>query len=114
MERLNVSATSRVSFYIYNTKKDVDAIERAQESAEAALPENLTADIVAIHHDGAHAAGSIFIVRGGAIKGSRSWIVDQSKSLEGDDEMGALFYSIYSQNAPSDIPAEILINELPL
>ncbi len=26
MERLNVSATSRVSFYIYNTKKDVDAL----------------------------------------------------------------------------------------
>jgi excinuclease ABC subunit C len=40
--------------------------------------------------------------------------VDQSKSLEGDDEMGALFYSIYSQSAPTDIPAEILINELPL
>ncbi len=40
--------------------------------------------------------------------------MDQSKSLEGDDEMGALFYSIYSQSSPSDIPAEILINELPL
>ena len=108
-------ASSREEFERASKIRDsIDAIERAQESAEAALPENLTADIVAIHHDGAHAAGSIFIVRGGAIKGSRSWIVDQSKSLEGDDEMGALFYSIYSQSAPSDIPAEILINELPL
>jgi len=26
MERLNVAATSRASFYIYNTKKDVDAL----------------------------------------------------------------------------------------
>lgn len=95
-------------------RDSITAIERAQESTDAALPDNLTADIVAIHHDGAHAAGSIFIVRGGAIKGSRSWIVDQSKSLEGDDEMGALFFSIYSQSAPGDIPAEILINELPL
>jgi len=108
-------ASSREEFERASKIRDsIDAIERAQESAEAALPENLTADIVAIHHDGAHAAGSIFIVRGGAIKGSRSWIVDQSKSLEGDDEMGALFYSIYSQSAPTDIPAEILINELPL
>jgi cysteine desulfurase/selenocysteine lyase len=26
MERLNVAATSRASFYIYNTKEDVDAL----------------------------------------------------------------------------------------
>lgn len=95
-------------------RDSITAIERAQESTDAALPESLTADIVAIHHDGAHAAGSIFIVRGGAIKGSRSWIVDQSKSLEGDDEMAALFYSIYSQSSASEIPAHILINERPL
>ena len=95
-------------------RDSITAIERAQESTDAALPETLTADIVAIHDDGAHAAGSIFIVRGGAIKGSRSWIVDQSKSLEGDDEMAALFYSIYSQSGASEIPANILINERPL
>jgi excinuclease ABC subunit C len=95
-------------------RDSISAIERAQESADAALPDTLTADIVAIHHDGAHAAGSIFIIRGGAIKGSRSWIVDQSKSLEGDDEMAALFYSIYSQSGASEIPAQILINERPL
>ncbi|MSZ64519.1 MAG: excinuclease ABC subunit UvrC, partial [Actinobacteria bacterium] len=95
-------------------RDSITAIERAQESADARLPDSLTADVVAIYRDGVHAAGSIFIVRGGAIKGSRSWIVDQSKSLEGDDEMGALFYSIYSQSAPSEIPAQILINERPL
>ena len=94
-------------------RDSIAAIERAQESTEAALPNNLTADLVAIFRDGAHAAGSIFIVRGGSIKGSRSWIVDQSKSLEGDDEIGALFFSIYSQSAPHEIPAEILINERP-
>ena len=95
-------------------RDSISAIERAQESADAAMPDTLTADIVAIHHDGKHAAGSIFIIRGGAIKGSRSWIVDQSKSLEGDDEMAALFYSIYSQSSASEIPAQILINERPL
>lgn len=108
-------ASSREEFERASKIRDsISAIERAQESSDAALPENLTADIVAIHHDGAHAAGSIFIVRSGSIKGSRSWIVDQSKTLEGDDEMGALFYSIYSQSSASEIPAEILINERPL
>lgn len=94
-------------------RDSITSIERAQESSEAALPENLTADLIAIHHDGAHAAGSIFIVRSGSIKGSRSWIVDQSKTLEGDDELASLFSSIYGQAAPSDIPAEILLNERP-
>ncbi len=94
-------------------RDSIGAIERAQESTDATLPENLTADLIAIHHDGAHAAGSIFIVRSGSIKGSRSWIVDQSKTLEGDDEIASLFSSIYGQAAATDIPAEILLNELP-
>ena len=94
-------------------RDSIGSIERAQESSDAALPENLTADVIAIHHDGAHAAGSIFIIRSGAIKGSRSWIVDQSKTLEGDDELASLFSSIYGQATPADIPAEILLNELP-
>jgi len=107
-------ASSREEFERASKIRDsIAAIERAQESTDAALPESLTADIVAIHRDGAHAAGSIFIIRGGSIKGSRSWIVDQSKSLEGEDEMGALFSSIYSQSAADEIPAEILVNELP-
>lgn len=33
MERLNVPATARASFYIYNTKKEVDILVRALESA---------------------------------------------------------------------------------
>ena len=94
-------------------RDSISAIERAQESSEAALPQTLTADFISIHHDGAHAAGSIFVVRAGSIKGSRSWIVDQSKTLEGDDEMSSLFSSIYGQAAAWDIPAEILLNELP-
>jgi cysteine desulfurase/selenocysteine lyase len=33
MERLKVPATSRASFYIYNTKKEVDVLVRALEAA---------------------------------------------------------------------------------
>ena len=107
-------ASSREEFERASKIRDsISAIERAQESTDAALPESLTADVVAIHRDGVHAAGSIFIIRGGSIKGSRSWIVDHSKSLEEADEVSALFFSIYSQSAAHEIPAEILVNELP-
>jgi len=95
-------------------RDQIKALEVARESTDAALSENLNADFIAVHQEGAHAAGSIFIVRGGSIRGSRSWIVDQERALEGDDQMGSLFYSIYNQSGPDDIPNEILINELPV
>ena len=53
------------------------------------------------------------MVRRGSIKGSRSWIVDQERALEGDDQVASLFFSIYSQSAPTDIPNEIYLNREP-
>ena len=95
-------------------RDSISSLEKMFESRDAALPEDLSADLIAIHQEGLHAAGSIFIVRGGSIRGSRSWIVDQERALEGDDQMGSLFYSIYSQSAPQEIPSEILLNQAPI
>lgn len=98
-------------------RDQITSMEFVLESADAALPENLFADVIAIHREGAHAAGSIFMIRGGAIKGSRSWLLDQKRSLEDEDDISALFASIYGETQPSivggDVPPEILINELP-
>ena len=98
-------------------RDQITSMEHVLESAGAAMPENLFADVIAIYREGAHAAGSLFIIRGGAIKGSRSWLLDQKRSLEDDDDLSPLFASIYGDRQPSsregDIPPEILINELP-
>ena len=94
-------------------RDSISSLEKMFESRDAALPEDLSADLIALYQEGLHAAGSIFIVRGGSIRGSRSWIVDQERALEGDDQIGSLFYSIYSQSAPSEIPSEILLNQAP-
>lgn len=94
-------------------RDQIAAMTRARESTDAILPENLSADVIAIHREGMHAAGSLFAIRGGAIKGSRSWLVDQKLTLEGEDEISALFASIYSEGIGMDIPREIIINELP-
>ena len=94
-------------------RDQIASMERALESSEASLSENLSADLIAIHREGMHVAGSIFIVRAGAIRGSRSWLVDQKLSLEGEDEISALFFSIYGASEVEDIPPEILVNELP-
>ncbi len=107
-------ASSREEFERATKIRDqIAALVRSQESTDAALPVDLSADFIAIHEEGVHAAGSLFVIRGGLIKGSRSWIVDQERALEGDDQVGSLFHSIYSQSSPSDIPYEIYINQLP-
>ena len=94
-------------------RDQISSMERARESSDASISENFSADVIAIHREGMHVAGSIFMVRGGAIRGSRSWLVDQKLSIEGSDELSALFASIYSHSDVSDIPTEIIINELP-
>ena len=98
-------------------RDQIVAMERVRESTDATLPDNLYADFIAIHREGPHLAGSIFIIRGGAIKGSRSWLLDQKNALEGEDEISALFASVYGATSATssgmDIPAEILINEMP-
>lgn len=95
-------------------RDSIASIEKMFESRDAALPEDLSADVIAIYQEGLHAAGSIFMVRAGSIRGSRSWIVDQERALEGDDQIGSLFYSIYGQSAADDIPSEILLNQVPV
>lgn len=94
-------------------RDQISYMQRALESRDATLSESLSADVIAIHREGTHAAGSLFTIRGGSIKGSRSWLLDQKKSVEEQDDVTALFASIYATDAQVEIPPEIVINELP-
>ena len=109
------AASSREEFERAARLRDqIESFEKAQRSTQGQWSDDLHGDFIALHEEGLHAAGSIFMVRRGSIKGSRSWIVDQERALEGDDQVASLFFSIYSQSAPADIPAEIYLNETPL
>jgi excinuclease ABC subunit C len=94
-------------------RDQIESFEKAQRSTQGNLSDDLDGDFIAIHEEGLHAAGSIFIVRRGSIKGSRSWIVDQERTLEGDDQYGSLLFSIYGDGA-TEIPSVIHINGEPV
>jgi len=94
-------------------RDQIESFEKAQRSTQGNLSDDLDGDFISIHEEGLHAAGSIFMVRRGSIKGSRSWIVDQERALEGDDQVASLFFSIYNGAAPGDIPNEIFLNREP-
>ena len=95
-------------------RDQIGALTRVQESTDATLPEDLNADAIAIHEDGLHSAASRFIIRGGAIKGSRSWLMHQESAIEGNDQVTALFFSLYGDALSEEIPREILVNQIPL
>ena len=106
-------ASSREEFERAARIRDqIESFEKAQRSTQGNLSDDLDGDFIAIHEEGLHAAGSIFMVRRGSIKGSRSWIVDQERTLEGDDQYASLLFSIYGDGA-TEIPSVIHINGEP-
>ncbi len=106
-------AASREEFERAARLRDqIESFEKAQRSTQGNLSDDLDGDFIAIHEEGFHAAGSIFMVRRGSIKGSRSWIVDQERTLEGEDQWASLLLSIYGDGA-TEIPATIHMNQEP-
>jgi len=94
-------------------RDQIGALTKVQESTDATLPEDLNADAIAIHEEVLHSAASRFIIRQGSIKGSRSWLMNQERTIEGDDQVTSLFFSIYGDATADEIPREILLNQIP-
>ena len=91
-------------------RDQLEAINKAFESTDRFLNENIDADVLSIHEDITHAALSQFIVTAGRITGSRSWIIDRANLLEEESIISALLTKIYEEAIP---PAEILVDKLP-
>ncbi|MFM8447709.1 MAG: excinuclease ABC subunit UvrC, partial [Candidatus Nanopelagicaceae bacterium] len=88
-------------------RDQVNALNTAQESNDAALSETLNADVISLYTEGLHTAASIFKVRAGSIRGSRRWILNQNEILEGEDELTPFLVSIYGDE---ELPPELIIN----
>ena len=91
-------------------RDQLSAINKAFESTDRFLNENIDADVLAIHEDITHAALSQFIISKGRITGSRSWIIDRANILEDESMISAMIGKIYNDVAP---PSEILVDQLP-
>lgn len=107
-------ASSREEFERAARLRDqIESLEKAQKSTQGYLSDDLDGDFIAIREEGFHAAGSIFAVRRGSVKGSRSWIVNQERTLEGEDQWTSLLFSIYGDGL-TEIPQIIHLNSQPL
>ena len=91
-------------------RDQISAIERSAETSGTFLSEGFSADLLATHSEITHASVTMFSVRHGRVVGSRSWILDRSDVLEGENVIEAMISKIYSE---LDAPTEILVDELP-
>ncbi|CAB4562997.1 MAG: excinuclease ABC subunit UvrC [Actinobacteria bacterium] len=111
-EEMNTAAANEEFERAARLRDQIESFEKAQKSTEGNFSDDLDGDFISIYHDGFHAAGSIFSMHRGSVKGSRSWIVDQEMVLEGQDEVTALLYSIYGTGA-IPVPRHIYISSDP-
>ena len=111
-EEMDTAAVNEEFERAARLRDQIESFEKAQKSTEGNFSDDLDGDFISIYHDGFHAAGSIFSMQRGSVKGSRSWIVDQEMVLEGQDELTALLYSIYGTGALA-VPRNIYISSDP-
>jgi excinuclease ABC subunit C len=112
-EEMNTAAGNEEFERAARLRDQIESFEKAQKSTEGNFSDDLDGDFISIYHDGFHAAGSIFSMQRGSVKGSRSWIVDQEMVLEGQDVLTSLLYSIYGTGAIA-VPRNIYINSEPV
>ena len=107
---MNVASAAEEFEKAAKLRDQLEAINKAFESTDRFLNENIDADVLAIHEEITHAALSQFIITAGRITGSRSWIVDRANLLEDEGIISAMLGKIYADNKP---PSEILVDHLP-
>ena len=109
-DQMKIAAAAEEYEKAAKLRDQLDAINKAFESTDRFLNENIDADVLAIHEEITHAALSQFIIVAGRITGSRSWVVDRANLLEDEGIISAMLGKIYGENKP---PAEILVDLLP-
>nr|WP_307794630.1 excinuclease ABC subunit UvrC [Leifsonia sp. TF02-11] len=89
----------------------IQALEAAMGKSAVVLHENVDLDAFGIAHDELAAAVQQFIVRGGRIRGVRSWVVDKELDIELGELVETVLQNAYEgSDAP---PREIIVPELP-
>jgi excinuclease ABC subunit C len=86
------------------------ALENVLEKSAVVLPDGVDTDVFGIAHDELAAAVQQFVVRGGRVRGVRSWVVDKELDVALGELVESVLESAYESDAP---PHEIIVPALP-
>ncbi|MGI9196587.1 MAG: excinuclease ABC subunit UvrC [Candidatus Nanopelagicales bacterium] len=92
-------------------RDDLGALERAMERNAVVFDEGVDADIVGMAEDDLEAAFEVFHVRGGRIRGQRSYVVEKVEEASTADLVGRLLLRLAEDSG--EVPAEVLVPAMP-
>lgn len=98
-------------------RDDAAALERVLERSTVVFSDHTDADVIGLARDELTAAASIFIVRGGRIRGNRSLVVDLPLEVTDEELVRDVVQQVYAPRAKSEpvgVPREVLITTEPV
>ncbi|MEY4713881.1 MAG: hypothetical protein RIQ37_211 [Actinomycetota bacterium] len=97
-------------------RDDISALEKVLAKSTIVLGDQTDADLIAVTRDELSAAVSLFIVRGGRIRGNRSLVIDLELDRSDGELVEYVLQEIYTPSGKAqaqDVPKEILVPNLP-
>ncbi|RWZ51749.1 excinuclease ABC subunit UvrC [Labedella phragmitis] len=89
------------------------ALEAVLEKSAVVLADRVDADLFGFEHDELSAAVQQFIVRGGRVRGVRSWTVDKELDIETPELVERTLLRVYADAGSESIPKEIYVPAVP-
>ena len=93
-------------------RDDVEALETVLEKSAVVFSDQTDADLFGIADDELAAAVSMFIVRGGRIRGVRGWVVDKELERDPAELVEYILQNVYAPNdgaEPQEVPREVIV-----
>jgi len=92
-------------------RDNINALETVAAKSVVVLPTDVDADVFGIARDSVSAAVTVFLIRGGRVRGVRSWTVDADDDVSTGEFVDSLLRSAYQDEDP---PARlVIVPELP-
>lgn len=99
-----------------NLRDDVMALTKVLEKSTLVFSDQTDADLIGLARDELSAAVSIFVIRGGRIRGNRSMVVDLELDRSNAELLEYLIQDIYTPSTsaePVEIPKQFFLPEQP-
>lgn len=93
-------------------RDDIEALEAVLEKSAVVFSDQTDADLFGIADDELAAAVSMFVVRGGRIRGVRGWVIDKELERDLPELVEYVLQNVYAPTngaEPQEVPREVIV-----
>lgn len=115
-DRMKVASDSQQYELAAQYRDDIEALETVLEKSTVVFSDQTDADLFGIADEELAAAVSMFVVRGGRIRGVRGWVIDKELDRNLGELVEYVLQNVYAPidgAEPQEVPKEILVPQMP-